>query len=323
MFGSTILDVVIGLAFVYFLYGLLVTAINEIIASIRDLRGKTLETAIKRMLTDDDPASSGFADTLFQNFLNHPIIKYLKGQGGKRRPSYIAATDFSKAVVDSLAKMSGIDEPSLPDMIKLSVDKLDPDFKSDTGCLLRSFQQEAGTDSGKFRLLIEQWFGSMMDRTTGWYKRQSLSIAFLIGICIVVVFNASTFEIAGHLMKDKGAREQLAQMASGYLQSHPTTASVPARNDSAATIDSLVLFAANLYKTDINESSRLLGLGWNTKDAAANRMDSAGNVLMNILGWLITALAISFGAPYWFELLSKLVPLRMTGLKPEEKELAK
>jgi len=29
-----------------------------------------------------------------------------------------------------------------------------------------------------------------------------------------------------------------------------------------------------------------------------------------ILGWLITALAISLGAPFWFDLLNKLMTLR-------------
>lgn len=35
-------------------------------------------------------------------------------------------------------------------------------------------------------------------------------------------------------------------------------------------------------------------------------------------GWLITALAISLGAPFWFDLLNKLVQLRSSGKKPDE-----
>ncbi|WP_298623565.1 hypothetical protein [uncultured Zoogloea sp.] len=42
------------------------------------------------------------------------------------------------------------------------------------------------------------------------------------------------------------------------------------------------------------------------------------NLLSAIPGWLTTALLAGFGAPFWFELLGKLVNLRGTGLKPEE-----
>jgi hypothetical protein len=36
-----------------------------------------------------------------------------------------------------------------------------------------------------------------------------------------------------------------------------------------------------------------------------------------ILGWLFTVLAVSLGAPFWFDLLNKLVNLRGAGKKPE------
>jgi len=45
--------------------------------------------------------------------------------------------------------------------------------------------------------------------------------------------------------------------------------------------------------------------------------------LTKILGFLITALAAMQGAPFWFEILKKLVNVRSTGIKPEEKEVSK
>jgi hypothetical protein len=39
--------------------------------------------------------------------------------------------------------------------------------------------------------------------------------------------------------------------------------------------------------------------------------------LITVVGWLITALMVSFGAPFWFDLLSALVNRRTTGPKPE------
>jgi hypothetical protein len=41
------------------------------------------------------------------------------------------------------------------------------------------------------------------------------------------------------------------------------------------------------------------------------------------VGWLVTAAAALFGAPFWFDLLQRLVNLRGTGTKPDEKDKAK
>jgi hypothetical protein len=39
--------------------------------------------------------------------------------------------------------------------------------------------------------------------------------------------------------------------------------------------------------------------------------------LLLIIGWLITGIAISMGAAFWFDLLGRLVNVRNTGSKPE------
>ena len=38
----------------------------------------------------------------------------------------------------------------------------------------------------------------------------------------------------------------------------------------------------------------------------------------HFLGWLLTALAVSMGAPFWFDLLNKFIVIRST-VKPKEK----
>jgi hypothetical protein len=40
--------------------------------------------------------------------------------------------------------------------------------------------------------------------------------------------------------------------------------------------------------------------------------------LRSLLGYIITALAISLGAPFWFDLLSKFIELRYAGKKPDD-----
>jgi hypothetical protein len=44
----------------------------------------------------------------------------------------------------------------------------------------------------------------------------------------------------------------------------------------------------------------------------------AGHWAFNFIGWLLMAIAVSLGAPFWFDLLNKLVNLRLAGVKPDK-----
>jgi hypothetical protein len=41
-------------------------------------------------------------------------------------------------------------------------------------------------------------------------------------------------------------------------------------------------------------------------------------ILISLPGWLVTAMAASLGAPFWFDILNKLVNLRVGGKPPEQ-----
>jgi hypothetical protein len=72
MFGSAILDVIIGLMFVYLLLSLICSAINEYIASLLNKRGKMLVNGIQILLRDVDLDRSIFDHPLMaSNFPHH------------------------------------------------------------------------------------------------------------------------------------------------------------------------------------------------------------------------------------------------------------
>ena len=90
MFGSNLLDAVIGLCLVYFLFSVLCSAVNEwVVGHLMKLRPKTLETAIKRMLLDAGAA---------RDFFNQPLIKSLT-QKEEAKPSYLCAATFVDALL--------------------------------------------------------------------------------------------------------------------------------------------------------------------------------------------------------------------------------
>src|SRR5438105_2130368 len=88
MFNSQILDVAIGVVFIYLLLSLACTALNELIAHVLALRARTLETGIKELLDE------GWAETLFK----HPLVDGMSK--GTKKPSYLEAHHFSAALID-------------------------------------------------------------------------------------------------------------------------------------------------------------------------------------------------------------------------------
>jgi hypothetical protein len=54
----------------------------------------------------------------------------------------------------------------------------------------------------------------------------------------------------------------------------------------------------------------------------APRFTDSAAWLLKFLGILLTAVASSQGAPFWFDLLKKIVNVRLTGLNPSEAQKA-
>ena len=70
-----------------------------------------------------------------------------------------------------------------------------------------------------------------------------------------------------------------------------------------------------LLNNEIAEIRRPLGLGW---EGVRLRELTTYDLVSKILGFILTALAISLGAPFWFDLLKKLVNIRSAGARPYE-----
>src|ERR1043165_535006 len=92
MLGSAALEIIIGLGFVYLLFSLLCSTINEWYARLRNWRGKTLKAGINKLLADAE--ETGLALAMHQ----HPLIEGLKQN--RQYPSYIAPATFALALMD-------------------------------------------------------------------------------------------------------------------------------------------------------------------------------------------------------------------------------
>jgi hypothetical protein len=193
-----------------------------------------------------------------------------------------------------------------------------------------------------------------MNRVSGWYKRQATKILFVIGLVLAMIFNISTIDIVHKLSVNKDLRETLAKSASGYVEkvnkrSNPDnpidTGQKQIKNSAESNNANLELIAAQqqisnikkLYDDSIAQINMMMGLGWDFSKADTNKnhwfvpatMTKNFNKVLyvlietikhpkNWLGFLITALAITLGAPFWFDLLNKFINIRAGGNKPSE-----
>src|SRR5689334_19661931 len=112
LFNSTILDVIIGLIFVYLLLSILCTAANEWAAALTKRRANTLQRGIEQLLAgqpligkpldNNQKTVAGEAtaagSTLLAEFYKHPLIKTMFN--GEHPPTYLSPRNFSTAVTD-------------------------------------------------------------------------------------------------------------------------------------------------------------------------------------------------------------------------------
>ena len=148
MFSSGVLDVAIGLSFVYLLLSLICTVVNEWLAGVLRLRARTLKKGISHLL-ESGLRTSGLERALY----DHPLVRALDTPGylGARsgRPSYIPARTFALALLDVLPK----------------TDKGALDMGA--GRAFAALSRGAGESPEVLQQRIENWFDDSMDRVSG------------------------------------------------------------------------------------------------------------------------------------------------------------
>jgi hypothetical protein len=332
--GLPALDVVIGLAFLFFLLATACSAINELIASALGWRAKTLEDGVRSLL--NEPAvSRGFGDWLRsiiglvpKSVANRPadetkpppgdlttaVFEHWGVQGlvrnpasswrRRRRPSYLPPRALSQAVVDTLARLDPADagkpgdgtpwevaDRQLLAKVKAALDG--PGFPA--APVLKKAAANAFNDLERFRKHVETAFDDAMTRAQGWYKRKVQVVLLILGIGLAVGLNVDAVHVGTRLWKDPALRSAVATRATAAAATPKTDDGLTPAQRAAKAVD------------EVNQLS--LPVGWGSGDAPGGKLGAVGS----IPGWLITIAALTLGAPFWFDVLSRLARLRGSG----------
>jgi hypothetical protein len=157
-----------------------------------------------------------------------------------------------------------------------------------------------------------------MDRVSGEYKRRTQVWLFFIGLLVAVLMNADTIAMWRQLSSNQQLKNSLASTAVAQLPVL-TPRSQPVADETAPDM----YHAKKVYETAITglEQSQL-HFGWSAADLDDLRgvwtHDGRG-FLPKLLGFLFTAVALSLGAPFWFDVLNKIVNIRSAGRAPHER----
>jgi hypothetical protein len=177
----------------------------------------------------------------------------------------------------------------------------------------------AGNDAHKLQKSVEDWYNSSMDRVSGWYKYRTQKVLLAIGLVMAIALNADTIGIVRQLSKDPTLRQSI--VAAAQTAKAPTSGGA---QDFKSQMD-------NARSSFDNVTDLGIPLGW---PHGAPRLHSlrvdpfaaapwkallwSKTTWEALLGWLLTAVAISLGAPFWFDALNKIMVIRST-VKPTEK----
>lgn len=315
MFGMETLDVMIGIITVYLIFALACTAIVEAISAWFDIRSKNLEAALGEFLHGNIADKESFVEAFFE----HPIVQSLS-KGADGRPSYINPENVGRVVTDLIYAKEGVSS------LKQAIDKL-PGTPQDNRIkgLLESLQHDAKEDIAAFRKLIENHYDAVMDRASGWYKRKAQTIALIVSTIFVILANVDTINLANSLSSNPNARAKMVEIAQRQVDAAKEATAkpaAPAENTGSATATDPVKVAKDrsekaaeaLAKANTDLSSAGVQLGWKAYPTDCN------NWVSKIIGLLISILAISLGAPFWFDMLSRIMQVRAAGVSPRNKK---
>lgn len=280
------IEVAIGLAFIFFLLSTVVSAITEGISWATQQRARKLEQGVLGLLGDNQVARELLGHGLVQSDARKPV-RWRR----KQKPSYLSARNFALALVDVVGKR-GVEAEDPLKNVRNGVDDLGPD----TGVLEKQLTlllgDSAVTKVEHFRAVAEKWFDDEMDRVSGWYRRWAQLIACLLAVLVTVGLNVNAIKVTETLINEPTVRGAVVVKAESSLGAGGAKG------------------AGEDAETAVKELKALkLPILWNKATEAVT--------LSVIAGWLITAIAISLGAPFWFDALSKLANLKTAGKKPK------
>jgi hypothetical protein len=341
---SPVINLILLLAFTYFIGGLIISAINEALSGAFRQRPRHLQEGLENLFFD--PTWKKYITT---EFLASPFIESLLRKK-EQFPAYIPAKNFAQAVIhhckidrkhmDAASVLAAVDAAScLPQKMK---------------DVIRGFIDEGQVSIRQLEKSLEAFYENAMQRVSGWYTRFTRRVVFVLSFVMAASLNIDTLKIVGEGLSDKQHLEQAANNIVSQVNNingsgnmnvvmNGDTVRIAVNRESIPLIDSSKPYREVLAGIDsaargrikdvqlVYQSTTGYGIGYTgladfQKDWGYMPYSNHwlwihwGFFWKKFIGLLLTAFALQLGSAYWFGLLNTVVSIRAAGVKPDEKK---
>lgn len=311
MGGFPLLDLAIGLSFIYLLLALVCTTLMEWIAQVRNLRGNMLVEGTRRIFGEGEQQNP-----ITQAYFNHPLIVALRDR--ERMPSYIPGPVFARALKGVLTRQGETAVAASPSA----------ELQTALRTLKESEQTGLGVTDGSplpSDETLAEWYDQAMERLSGTYKRKTRWIILLLSFAVTIALNANTLTVTSNLWRSPTLRAYVIERAKVRLEQGQPLETVEYTDPTTPIPTPPITDSSKSPNRLLDEEESLLGqlFGWTNEAKAIEDLKGRwGNfapyvwLLVSLIGWVITALAVSLGAPFWFDTLNRFMQLRSSGSPP-------
>jgi hypothetical protein len=298
MSGFPIVDLVIGMIFIFFLLSIICSSGVELWFAIRRTRARLLEEWLKTIFNKQALNSRGLPVldknnnpvTVGQAIIDHCITTATAGEG--KTPTYINTQNFISALLDKITlEKSNNASPDAP--VQLPPTKLqeyiDTIAKSElisgelkrTILMLAHEAKEAAnaintipvtekvtatvtnqikSEMEHFRDRLALWYDKNGERLTGEFKRKRvLPATFVFALLITVLMNADSVAIGKYLYKNKDLSQQLAEQAMTSIAGYSQrVAQLQDRNNDTDSTDTVSIDQLNQHVAQLRGDIRFM-----------------------------------------------------------------
>ena len=225
MLDNPLLNICIGLIFLFLLLSIITTALQEVVANIMSLRGKYLIKAIRAMIADGGTRADFFKHPLIYSLFRGKLKPTPSSEEPKRPPSYIPARNFAIAAYDVTVGTKPSVRGENAEEARRSATSLGSAVA--LAFALAAQQPEkpvtaAGVTASAQAIIaeLEKLYNDTMDRATGWYRRCAQYISLVLGLLVATALNADAIHIGRQLWNNPGLSESAAKAAESFAQSN-------------------------------------------------------------------------------------------------------
>ena len=326
---STIINIAITLIFIYLASSFIIFAIEEKIILFFDLKAKNLKDVMYGLLGEEPQKGESYGsfsltERFYERYLNLPVNSSLssKQQQGKLSKSMVPeqipaeqfVTDLITVVAEEL-KYEDQDFYNKYELTKIIEDinssncRFSEKMKRDLSTMLQRainrFQDKA--DQVKYLdRQLQSWYDMSIEYALEIYDRKRQNFSIILSVIVVLMFNIDTVNIINNLSKSEITSTLSNKITEVIVSNSESNSCSEVNNDTEFQSCIQDQLATTFEALDGIDN---LPIGWNFSAPLKGQFTplNFSHIIQAVTGWIISIIAISQGAPFWFGILNNLI----------------